>query len=166
LMLFFIGFSCTNGIAKDSMDSMDSMESMDTGDVMSPQTDQGDVMMIADDDNFFSTKGLQPRVVPFTTEAAAAELAAKGPTVYFFAATWCPKCQAMMRNLEQNVSKIPQDVTLVLVNYDTNKALNQKYGVTYQHTYVQIDETGKKIAIWAGSGTVEDLLKRIVRSGT
>jgi thiol-disulfide isomerase/thioredoxin len=115
-------------------------------------------------EGFFSAKGLEPREVPFTTELAAEQLAVKGPAIYFFAASWCPNCQALVKNAGQNVSEIPRDVTLVLVNHDAQTALKQKYGITSQHSFVQINPEGKGAAIWAGSPTIDDILRHIVRS--
>jgi hypothetical protein len=56
------------------------------------------------------------------------------------------------------------DITLVVVNYDRAGDLKKKYGVTYQHTYVQIDRDGEKIALWSGGG-VDGILKKVVRGG-
>jgi thiol-disulfide isomerase/thioredoxin len=154
--LLFITVGFASGSAEDNMGSA-SNGSMSMG--------KDDTMMAPAAADFYSTKGLEPRVVPFITESAAEKLAVKGPTIYFFAASWCPNCQATMKHLRQNVSEIPRDVTIVLVNYDTQTALKQKYGITSQHAFVQINPEGKQIAIWAGSSTVDDILKHIVRGG-
>ena len=75
------------------------------------------------------------------------------------------KTCVMMNNLRQNVSEIPRDVTIMPANYDTQTALRQKYGITSQHAFVQINPQGKQIAIWAGSSTVDEILMHIVRGG-
>jgi thioredoxin 1 len=75
------------------------------------------------------------------------------------------KTCVMMNNLRQNVSKIPRDVTIVPVNYDTQTALKLKFGITSQHAFVQINPQGKQIAIWAGSSTVDEIPMHIVRGG-
>ena len=60
-----------------------------------------------------------------------------------------------------NPNKIPKDVIVIRTNYnDPNtdqeeKDLAKKYGITYQHTFVQIDSTGKEIAKWNGGQTDE-----------
>jgi hypothetical protein len=71
----------------------------------------------------------------------------------------------MMNNLRQNVSEIPRDVTIIPVNYDTQTAQKQKYGIASQHAFVQINPQGKQIDIWAGSSTVDEILMHIVRGG-
>jgi len=86
--------------------------------------------------------------------------------VLFFYANWCPTCRPADASFQQNESKIPQDVTLIQVNYndtDTDaeeKALAQKYGVTYQHTFVQIDAQGNEVTKWNG-GQIDQLLTSI-----
>jgi len=114
----------------------------------------------AADKNFFDASGLGPSVVPFTGEAAAAALAKKNATVYFFAATWCPTCRGTYQDIVANYSKLPADFRLVLVNYDTAKELKAKYGVTYQHTFVSIDAAGKALNTWSGSPTAADIVAR------
>ncbi|MGV8850480.1 MAG: thioredoxin family protein [Propionibacteriaceae bacterium] len=70
--------------------------------------------------------------------------------VYFFHASWCPDCKAADTALTSDPGSIPAKVTIVKVDYDTSTALKQKYGVTMQHTYVQVDSTGAKVTLWAG----------------
>ena len=86
--------------------------------------------------------------------------------VLFFYANWCPTCKPADQNFKANLNKIPEDVTVIRVNYndtDTDQAekdLAKKYGITYQHTFVQIDENGNEITKWNG-GKIEELLKNI-----
>jgi hypothetical protein len=47
-----------------------------------------------------------------------------------------------------------------LVDYDNSKDLQKKYGVTYQHTFVQIDENGEALSKWNG-GDVDKLLSTV-----
>lgn len=86
--------------------------------------------------------------------------------VLYFYANWCPTCRPADANFKENVGKIPEDVVLIRVNYndsDTDqeeKDLAQKYGITYQHTFVQIDDQGNEIAKWNG-GQINELLNNI-----
>ena len=86
--------------------------------------------------------------------------------VLFFYASWCPTCIAADTNISQNLDKIPSDVTLIKVNYNDpetdqeEKDLAKKYGITYQHTFVQIDSEGNEITKWNG-GEIEELLSNI-----
>jgi thioredoxin 1 len=86
--------------------------------------------------------------------------------VLYFYASWCPTCIPADRDFKENADKIPEDVTLIRVNYsdpDTDqneKDLAKKYGVTYQHTFVQIDENGEEVTKWNG-GQMLELLANI-----
>ena len=53
-------------------------------------------------------------------------------------------------------------ITVVVVNYDNAADLKKRFGVTTQHTYVQIDAEGGKVAIWNGGGvdTIVNKTKR------
>lgn len=93
--------------------------------------------------------------VAFTSEAAAQAMVAKGPVVYFFKASWCPTCQALQKELDSDIGKLPTGTSVVIVDYDNSSALKTKYAVTYQHTLVQIDATGKEITKWQGGGVAE-----------
>lgn len=99
-----------------------------------------------------------------TYEAYAPEklaLANTGDVVLFFRASWCPTCKSLDANIKANKDGIPEGVTILDVNYDDSAALKQKYGVTYQHTFVQVDSLGNQIAKWSGSPTLAALLTNI-----
>jgi len=102
------------------------------------------------------------RKVQFTTMEAAEALAAKGPVVLFFAADWCPYCQQDLKDINANGAQL-KDITIVVLDYDTAKAVKRQFGVTVQDTFVQIDARGAKLGIW-NAGGVAGILKRVVRS--
>ena len=89
--------------------------------------------------------------------------------VLYFYANWCPTCKPADANFKANQSKIPEDALVIRVNYndsDTDaeeKELAKKYGITYQHTFVQIDADGSEVAKWNG-GQIEELLRNIKQS--
>lgn len=62
--------------------------------------------------------------------------------VLFFHATWCPSCRALDRDIIANLSAIPAGIAIFKVDYDTSTALKQQYGVTRQHSILQIDADG------------------------
>lgn len=81
--------------------------------------------------------------------------------VLFFYANWCPTCRPVNIELEENEAKIPEGVSVIRVNYndtDTDqveKDLAKQYGVTYQHTFVLIDENDHELKQWNGGGLDE-----------
>jgi thioredoxin 1 len=77
--------------------------------------------------------------------------------VYFFHATWCPTCKQLNQELETQLSKLPKDVAIFKVDYDTESELKNRYGVTAQHTLVQVDATGLVKSQWNGGGVAEIL---------
>lgn len=87
--------------------------------------------------------------------------AENGKVVLFFRASWCPTCRALDANIRSNLGAIPEGVTILDVDYDNSTPLKQKYGVTYQHTLVQVDASGSQIAKWTGSPTLADLVSQI-----
>lgn len=66
-----------------------------------------------------------------------------GTKLLFFHAPWCPQCRAIEASI--NNSTIPSGVTIFKVDYDTNQALRQKYGVTLQTTFVKVDDQGNLV---------------------
>lgn len=86
--------------------------------------------------------------------------------VLFFYASWCSTCRPADANFKENINKIPENVSLIRVNYndsDTDleeKDLAKKYGISYQHTFVQIDSEGNEITKWNG-GQIDELLSNI-----
>ena len=86
--------------------------------------------------------------------------------ILFFYASWCPTCNPADASFIQNAIKIPEDVILIRVNYNDpetdqeEKDLAKKYGITYQHTFVQIDGTGKEVTKWNG-GQIDELLSNL-----
>lgn len=102
--------------------------------------------------------------VIFTTLEAAEALAAKQPTVLFFAADWCPYCQADLKDINANGNQLG-DVAIVVADYDRAAELKAKYGITVQDTFVQIDASGGQKAIWRSGGEgVDGILSHIARS--
>ncbi|WP_046205011.1 thioredoxin domain-containing protein [Corynebacterium argentoratense] len=72
-----------------------------------------------------------------------------GRTVLFFDASWCPDCQKLKNALSSEHDVIPADVTVVDVDYDSHNDLRKQYGVTMQHTFVEVDAQGNKVSSWS-----------------
>ena len=82
-------------------------------------------------------------------EADAAAFHEAGDVVLFFNASWCPTCKATVESLDAD--GVPAGLTVVSVDYDAATDLKKQYGVTVQHTFVQVDEQGNELAKFSGS---------------
>lgn len=94
------------------------------------------------------------------SETALSQATSKGKAVLFFHAAWCPTCKAANEAFLKNADQIPANVTILKTDYDTQTALKQKYAITYQHTFVQVNENGDELAKWNG-GDIEELKNNI-----
>ena len=94
-------------------------------------------------------------------DAAKLALASTGDVVLFFHAPWCPTCRALNSDIEGNLSTIPVGVTILKTDYDSSSDLKKKYGVTYQHTFVQVDAKGNMIKKWSCGNTLASVLTQI-----
>lgn len=121
-----------------------------------------DTMM--EDKMMMDDKMTQDSYVPYSKTAFDA--AAGTRRVLFFYANWCPTCKPADASFTQNMNQIPEDVTVIRVNYNDpetdqeEKDLAKQYGVTYQHTFVQIDATGAVVTKWNG-GQLAELLSKV-----
>lgn len=96
---------------------------------------------------------------PYSAAAVAASTAET--IILSFSATWCPSCRALDTDITNNLSNIPTTVAIFKVDYDTNVALRQQYGVTTQHTMVQITRDGAQLKKWSGGNTLTSVLAQI-----
>lgn len=94
-------------------------------------------------------------------DASKIAFAKEGKVVLFFRASWCPTCRALDADIKANLNQIPQNTLILDVDYDKYADLKKQYGVTYQHTLVQVDAMGKMIAKWSGSAGLSDLVKQV-----
>lgn len=84
-----------------------------------------------------------------------------GDVVLFFHASWCPSCRSLDSDIQKNMSSIPEAVSILKVDYDKETGLRKKYGVTYQHTLVQVDKDGNLIKKWSGSPKLSNVVSEI-----
>lgn len=79
--------------------------------------------------------------------------------VLFFHASWCPTCRELDKNI--NSESIPENLIIYKTDYDAYTDLKEKYGVTYQHTLVQVDDKGNNIKKWSHSYTVQEIVDEL-----
>ncbi|KXK26064.1 MAG: Thioredoxin [candidate division WS6 bacterium OLB20] len=87
--------------------------------------------------------------------------ASNGDVVLFFLASWCPTCKILNDSINGSLDEIPSDLTILKTDYDTYTQLKQKYGVTYQHTLVQVDAQGNLIKKWSGGFSLDDIVAQL-----
>ncbi len=96
--------------------------------------------------------------VDYTPLLLAQQQQAGNKVVLYFTASWCPFCKAANKAFLEKIDQIPENVSILKVDYDQEVELKQKYSVTYQHTFVQVDAQGNEVTRWSG-GDVENLKK-------
>ena len=93
-------------------------------------------------------------------EADAATFHEAGDVVLFFNASWCPTCKATVESLDS--AGVPAGLTVVSVDYDAATDLKKQYGVTVQHTFVQVDGQGNQLAKFSGAPSGEAIASQTV----
>lgn len=147
-------------LSKNSQEKSNSMQKEDTTTTKEEdkmmQKDENAIMEKEKDADIMQSSGSYESYSP---EKLA--LAENGDVVLFFRASWCPTCRALDADIKANMKNIPAGVTILDVDYDNSTSLKQKYGVTYQHTLVQVDSSGNQITKWMGSPTLASLITNI-----
>lgn len=113
--------------------------------------------------NTNQTSAAPAQYVNYSSSALAiAQSTEGGTTVLYFHANWCPVCRVLDPDITANISSLPDGLTILKADYDTETALKSKYGVTYQHTFVQVDSNGNKRKLWSGSTDASDIAEQIL----
>jgi thioredoxin 1 len=105
-------------------------------------------------DTMMKVESYAPYSVKAFTEAS------KLKRVLFFAASWCPSCRSVDKDITENIKLIPADTVIFKTDYDTETALKSKYLITRQHTFVWVDAKGAVIKKWSGGGA-SDVAKAV-----
>lgn len=95
------------------------------------------------------------------SDASLEQALKKGDVLLFFAATsWCNSCSALHEEIIKKSDILPDNLTLLKIDYDNDKESNKKYFVTLQHTLILLDKKGDEKTRWVG-GDFNNLLKRL-----
>jgi peptide methionine sulfoxide reductase msrA/msrB len=89
----------------------------------------------------------------------ASNLPTTGDILLFFHADRCPTCNEAEKNFLE--SGIPEGLTILKVNFDTERELRQKYAILSQTSYVLIKPDGTMIKRWVGWRTIEEIVKKV-----
>lgn len=145
-------------------DAMMEKENLDTKDsMMKDSAVQTDNMIKKDETSMMDTGDTMMKAGSYEVYTPE-KITLASPThdvVLFFRASWCPTCKALDADIRTNLSKIPSNLTILYVDYDNLSDLKKKYGVTYQHTFVQVDKDGNLIKKWSGSPTLTALVAEV-----
>jgi thioredoxin 1 len=122
-----------------------------------------DVMVKSEELSMMKKEDVMAKVGSYEAYAPekVALASASHDVILFFRASWCPSCRAIDADIKANIGVIPANLSILDVNYDDATALKQKYGVTYQHTFVQVDASGTLIKKWSGTPTLSALVKEV-----
>ena len=101
------------------------------------------------------------KYITYGTYESAVDEFSDTNVVLFFNADWCSTCKVARDNFEASLDQIPIDLTIVVVDFDTATELRKLYGVTVQHTFVQIDASGEAITKWSGSTTIDEIVEQV-----
>ncbi len=165
-LLVIIGgvYASMNNKSEVAVDSaMDNKKMADEKMMMEKKAmEEKDAMMQKDGANMEERD--ETMMVAGSYEAYSATKIAKaenGDVVLFFHASWCPSCRGLNSSIEANLKSIPEGVTILKTDYDKETELKKKYGVTYQHTLVQVDKDGNMIKKWSGGSSLDSILAQI-----
>ena len=131
--------------------------------MMKADNTETDSMMKKDETSMMDKSDTMMKVGSYETYAPEKVTLASAThdVVLFFRASWCPTCRALDADIKANLSKIPESLAILDVNYNNSTALKQKYGVTYQHTFVQVNKDGNLIKKWSSSPTLSALVSEV-----
>ncbi len=86
----------------------------------------------------------------YTNYSSEAVAKTSGTKILFFYAPWCPQCRAADKSIKS--SKLPNNLTIFKVDYDSNQTLRKRYDVSLQTTFVKIDDSGHKVKSFVAYG--------------
>jgi thiol-disulfide isomerase/thioredoxin len=148
-----VGASAMENVESSAMAEDDAMMMDDDADSAMSQDDDAALddsdPAMETDDAAMATEGAWIDEAAYESDKAGYHAA--GDVVLFFNATWCPTCKETVESLDED--GVPAGLTVVSVDYDSNAGLKKQYGVTVQHTFVQVDESGEQLAKFTGSTT-------------
>lgn len=149
ILLVFVGVSSYYFFSKENKSLVNNNKQMMTE--TSSKEDQKDVDTLVQDINTQSSG----KYVEYSQDI---DLSDSTKIVYFFFANWCPTCIPVDKEISENLSQIPEGLTIIRVNYNDTETdkfeqdLANKYEITYQHTFVLTDSGGSVLKKWNGGG--------------
>lgn len=72
------------------------------------------------------------------------------PILLYFWASWCPICRNEEPKVKERVESSGVPIAGFRLNFDTEDALKQQFGINYQHTTVILNGKGEEVARFFG----------------
>ena len=89
-----------------------------------------------------------------------ADLARKGKTVLFFFSSSSPDSKVISDDINSQIFLIPAGVNIIIVDFDQETELKQKYGITSVNSFVLLDENLQSVEKWTG-GKLDQILSKV-----
>lgn len=145
---------------------MASSSAMPPAEKMEMQVEKRDMAMKSEKKDMMDkmpeeTQKMAGKMLPYSAGNLSNSLENGETVVLAFAADWCPSCVAVEKDIMKNLKNIPENVTLIRADYDAESELKKRYGVTGQHTFVQLDQGGDEVKRWRGSPSFSALISEI-----
>jgi len=158
LAIIAIGYLATNSPTQPTPSATSDVTTQERP-VTTPLTDVSNSVAATSDTDNAETVAAEPTIDEATTaDMVATDTTAPGIyTEYtanavadstaeriflFFHATWCPSCRALEADITANLNDIPPGVAIYKVDYDTATELKQTYGITRQHSVIEVTQAG------------------------
>jgi thioredoxin 1 len=95
-------------------------------------------------------------VKPYSAQTLAEAEKAGQPVALHFHANWCPTCRAQQKALDSMKGEKGLDLTVLTVNYDTEKDLKKRFNVRTQSTMVVL-KGPQEVARLAGETSADGI---------
>lgn len=101
---------------------------------------------------FSQEEQIAPHYVEYSGVTLAKARQNGTPVLFFAATTWCTTCSALDKELRERSVALPDNVTVLKIDYDNDRQTKTAYNVTTQHTMVLLDGKGNEQKRWIGGG--------------
>lgn len=85
---------------------------------------------------------------------------AKGRILLFFHTDWCSTCKSFDKQITEQ--GIPEDITILKIDFDTATELKKKYTILSQATFVQVDQDGNAYKRWLWESKIDSIINAMV----
>lgn len=155
------GFYIANNSSQNNQESVSDDSMMKNENIMDDDKMMKDEDSNMSDDDMMKDESAMKKGTYEEYSPEKLSMANDGDLVLFFKASWCPTCRALDSSIKSEISMIPEGLTILYVDYDQNSELKKKYGVTTQHTLVQVDANGNLIKKWSGGNDLNSILVKL-----